>query len=529
MKKFAHLIFALNGTKNPQVRQTELVSYFSTAEPDDVLWALFLLLGKRPKKLFSLSQLRNWILEQSRLPEWLFEAALERTGDLTVTITRILPSPANPSNKPLTHWLNFLHQLRNRPEAEQKPKVQAAWAELDLGERFLLNKLLTGGFRAKFPRQPLVKALEIASGTNYHLLAFRLAQDWHPAHTTFAQLTATDPKRKRQLVPGIFPERQEISQSSFEDAESPDWIALRAHPGKAVQLILRDGELFLWSEAEEFLNPQFPEFTELAAYFPENFRLLGTLTGFSGKRFYGIEHFSLSNIELKPMIMIYDLLEIGNRDLSKETYTCRRHLLKDLLMPVNSTEFLRISERIYFDDGEKLHKLISDGRKQGFTGAHLYRKDSTGNTSWRWMAPEFKISVVLLYVQRIPGQGLRRGLELTFAVQGESELVPCARIPTHLETEVVTEIRDFVKKNTVEKFGPVRSIKSELVFEIAFDTVVPSGRHKAGLKLEAPRVVSWQQDKKPSEIDRLQHLKDILSQENEISDKRKNVAINLEK
>jgi len=94
MKKFAHLIFALNGSNNPAVRRQELLNYFRRAEADDLIWALFLLMGKRPKKLFDWGQLKNWVLELTQTPAWLFDAAHAHTGDLAITITRLLPSPA---------------------------------------------------------------------------------------------------------------------------------------------------------------------------------------------------------------------------------------------------------------------------------------------------------------------------------------------------------------------------------------------------------------------------------------------------
>jgi DNA ligase-1 len=512
MKKFANLIFALNGSTNPAVRQQELIWYFTHAEPDDAMWALFLLLGNHPNKQFGLNQLKTWVLEQSGLPEWLFAAAQEHTGDLTSTISRVLPSPATPSEKALSYWLEFLPPLRHLPDDEKKLKIQTAWSELDVRERFLFNKLLSGGFRTKFPSHPLVQSLATVCGTNYFLLAWRLAQDWNPAKLTFSALTEPDLHLEARLAPWPFPEFHEISPPG-NDADPLNWMAVRDYPGLNVQLIFCDGQIFLWSENHEFLNPRFPAFEKLAAHFPENARILGKLTGLSNRHFYGIEHFGLLNREMQPMIRVYDILEISHRDCRRETYSRRRLELENLIHRIQQPDLLQPAKNIEFTNWEMLIKLISAGRQQGFTGARLFRQN-LGADEYRLLnAPEFKILTVLLYVQRIPGSGLHKGLELTFAIQGETELVPCARIATQLDAADIVEILDFVKKNTVEKFGPVRSIKPELLFEIAFDAVLPSGRHKAGLKLEAPRVVNWRRDKRLEEIDMLQRLQEILTHE----------------
>lgn len=509
MKKFAHLIFALNGSNNPAVRLQELLNYFRQAEPNDLIWALFLLLGKRPKKLFDLEQLKNWLLELTQTPGWLFDAAFAHTRDLAITITRFLPSPAAPVEKSLSDWLMFLHHLRHLSGESQKTKIQTTWRELDLGERFLINKLLTGGFRIKLPGQFLLSALAEVCGTSKFLLAWRLAQDWHPSRLTFAELTAPDAPLEAQLTPWPFPETQEIS-SAGNNLDFAGWIAVRDYPGINLQLIFRDGKLFLWSTDHEFLNPRFPEFENLAHHFPGNIRILGKITGVADRHFYGIEHLGLLNQEIQPMILAYDLLEVGECDCRQQDYFQRQQQLINFIQRVNQPHRLQLPQKIVISAWENLRQNILAGRKQGFAGARLFRRDAGVENSQQINAPEYQITAVLLYVQRIPGNGLRKGLEITFAIQGETELIPCARLATHLETAEALEILDFVKKNTVEKFGPVRSVKPELIFEIAFDAMLPSARHKAGLKLIAPRIIRRQREKTIAEIDTLHRLREIL-------------------
>jgi len=406
----------------------------------------------------------------------------------------------------------FLHHLRHLPADIQNLKIQTPWQELDLGERFLLNKIITGGFRIKLIGQAILPILAAVCDTSEFLLAWRLAQDWHPARLTFAELTAPDAKLEARLAPWPFPGIQELSPLE-NDLNLSGWVAVRDYPGINFQLIFQEGQLFLWSADHEFLNPRFPEFENLASHFPENIRILGKITGVADPHFYGIEPLGLLNHKIQPMILVYDLLEIGEYDCRQQDYFQRQQQLENFIRRVNQPHILQMPQHIVFTDWDNLQQNIFAGRKQGFTGARFFRPDAGVDNYRQLNAPEYQITAVLLYVQRIPGNGLRKGLELTFAIQGETDLVPGARIATHLETAAALEILDFVKKNTVEKFGPVRSVKPELIFEIAFDAVLPSARHKAGLKLIAPRIVRRLREKTITEIDTLQRLQEILTHE----------------
>lgn len=502
-----------------------LQSFFAQADDADKLWALALLSSRAGKRAIRTTDLRELCMDLTGMQAWLFEETYHIVGDLAETLAKLLPYDAALDQKSLAEWMLWIDSLRNLEAEEKKSEVAQAWKKLNAHERFVLNKMMLGGFRIGVSQKLVVKALAKIYQKEESEISHRLMGNWTPQNTTWQELIeGVDPSLDRSK-PYPFFLAHPVEEDFFSKENPADWSAEHKWDGIRGQAIFRQDEVFLWSRGEELVNEQFPELVEALKTLPANSVWDGEIIPFKKGQIGNFADLQtrLGRKKITAKILIdypvamrfYDVLELQGKDLRSHTWQERRKLLENSLEAL-ATEKLQISKTIAFDSWESLALDRAQARQYKSEGLMLKRKDSiygTGRTkgSWfKWKLDPLTIDAVLIYAMR--GHGKRANLytDYTFAVWQGTELVPFAKAYSGLANKEIEEVDRFVKKNTLEKFGPVRSVKPELVFEIAFEGIQASSRHKSGIALRFPRIHRWRTDKKAEEANSLDDLRKIL-------------------
>lgn len=528
MKGFARLFRELDQTTKTTKKVEALARYFDSASDEDKLWTVALFTHRRPSRTVKTSQLREWCAEVAQLPLWLFEESYHIVGDLAEAIALLLPKQTSQSDLTLSTRIQQIIDLKPKEDEEKKTVILQAWSEMNSTERFLFNKIITGGFRIGVSQKLMVKALSKHTGEDENNMAHRLMGNWTPQTTTWTKLILESDESESRSRPYPFYLAYALD-IPFEDLGSPEeWSAEWKWDGIRGQIIKRNGELYIWSRGEELVTDKFPELQVLLELEADNFVLDGEILPYKDGRPLGFNQLQTrigrKNIAKKHLvdtpisIMAYDLLEYEGEDIRHLPFDERRKKLDQLYLTIGSCERLELSSAVAFTSWEKLADIRATSREHHAEGLMLKRKDSPYKVGrkkgdwWKWKVDPLTIDAVMIYAQR--GHGRRANLytDFTFAVQDSDRLVPFAKAYSGLTDVEFKEVTQFVKKNTVERFGPVSSVKPELVFELAFEGIAKSTRHKSGVALRFPRIKRWRKDKPASEINSLEDLMGVLEQ-----------------
>ncbi len=527
MKDFVRLFNQLDQTTKTNKKVAVLKSYFDTATDMDKLWTIAILSHRRPKRSVRTALLREWAAAEANLPLWLFEESYHIVGDLAETIALVHPNLESKNDKSLTEWIQFIIDLKPLSDEDQKEKVRWAWNQLDERERFVFNKLLTGGWRVGLSQKLMTRALAQHAEVEENTLTHRLMGDWRAETSDYHDLVEATNVADQLSKPYPFYLAYALEGEPREIGSPEEWLAERKWDGIRGQIIIRDGELFVWSRGEELVTDKFPEFQDLTEALPNGTVLDGEIIPFKNGKPLSfstmqtrISRKNVSKAILKsaPIVMIaYDILELNGEDLREKPQVERRKLLEQLLQN-HPTEKLLISELVDFSNWNDLVKERLKSRENNVEGLMLKRKDSTYKIGrkkgdwWKWKVDPLTIDAVMIYAMR--GHGRRANLytDYTFAVWDDEKLVPFAKAYSGLTDKEINRVDAFVKKNTVDKFGPVRSVKAELVFEIAFEGIAKSSRHKSGVALRFPRIHRWREDKPAAEANTMDDLNKILAE-----------------
>ena len=520
---FAALFMELDQTTKTLGKIKALIEYFQKAPDQDKLWAIALLSHRRPKRTVNASYLAQWADELSQLPAWLFEESYHVVGDLAETITLVLPSGHEPSGFSLTYWMDFIKDLANKEVEEKKEKITWAWARLGESERFVFNKLITGGFRIGVSQQLMVKALAKYANAKENVIAHRLMGNWSPDLNTFQELVfATDETDVSKPYP--FYLAYALDQPVEALGDPSEWIAERKWDGIRGQVIVRAGQLFVWSRGEELVTDKYPEYEVMRSLLPDGTVIDGEILPFRNGQPMSFNYLQTrigrKNLSQKlladvPVSFIaYDLLEWQGEDVRQWPLVERRKKLEELCSVDSSV--LQLSPQVMFSTWEELAGERMKSRDYCSEGIMLKRRDSIYRNGrrrgdwWKWKIDPFSIDAVMIYAMR--GHGRRANLytDYTFAVWDGEQLVPFTKAYSGLTDEEIREVDRWVKQNTVERFGPVRSVRPELVFEIAFEGINRSTRHKSGIALRFPRMARWRKDKVATEANTLSDLNALL-------------------
>ncbi|RVT84061.1 ATP-dependent DNA ligase [Rhodobacteraceae bacterium CCMM004] len=528
MKRFAALFTALDQTTKINPKVAALADYFAEAPEDDRLWTVALLSGRRPKRTVTTTLLREWAAARAGLPLWLFEECYPIVGDLAETIALILPPPERREDRSLTAWIGEIRALSALPPEDRRARILAAWDVLDRTERFVFNKLITGGFRMGVSQKLMTRALSRATDIPEPDLAHRLMGDWSPDTVSFETLIrAPDPTVDLSKPYPFYLAYQLDDGPESLDGPPAGWAAERKWDGIRGQLILRGGTHFLWSRGEELMTDRFPELARIADYLPPGTVLDGEVLAWRDdaplpfnalQKRIGRKTVPKKLLTDAPVILYaYDLLEWAGEDRRALPFVERRALLEAAAAEVPPDAPLRVSPLVPFDDWPALAAERARSRDLSAEGIMLKRWDSPYRDGrkrgdwWKWKVDPLTVDAVMIYAQQ--GHGRRANLftDFTFAVWDGNQLVPFTKAYSGLTDAEFRQITAWVRKNTLERFGPVRSVKPEHVFEIAFEGIQASARHKSGLALRFPRMARWRRDKPAREANTLADLQAMLA------------------
>ncbi len=527
MKRFARLFAALDATTRTSEKTSALADYFRDAPEEDRLWTIALLSGRRPKRAVTATELAQWAAEAADLPYWLFEETYPVVGDLAETIALILPPPDQAQAQGLSEHLTTLVRLTGRPAEERKQAILSAWAGMEQDERFLFNKLITGGFRMGVSQGLMTRALAQATGLPETELAHRLMGDWTPARTSYAALILSNEGTGAGAQPYPFALASPLEADPAALGPPADWFAEWKWDGIRGQLVNRRGAFALWSRGEDLVTDRFPEFAPLADFLPEGTVIDGEVLAWRGETplpFAALQtRIGRKTVPKKVLaeaparLLAYDLLEADGRDLRAAPFAERRARLEEIVAALPAGLPLGLSPEVSFMDWSTLAETRQGARDAVAEGLMLKRRSSAYFTGrkrgdwWKWKLDPFTVDAVMLYAQA--GHGRRASLftDFTFAVRDGDQLVPFAKAYSGLTDEEFAEITRWVRQNTLERFGPVRRVTPELVFELAFEGIQASTRHKSGIALRFPRMLRWRRDKPVTEIDTLDGLKTLLA------------------
>lgn len=525
MEAFVKLFEALDQTTSTTAKTEALERFFREADPRDQVWTIALFTGRRPRRLISSGQLRQWAVEQSGLSEWMVEECYAHVGDLAETLSLLLPAPQMQLAQPALHQLlNDLLGLQKADEAAKEAFVLHYWQQLAPTARFLFNKLLTGGFRVGVSEKLIVKALAKVYQREEAAITYALSGKWEPLQIDLEKLLSSN-KSEDASKPYPFYLAYALEGEPADLGEVTDWQAEWKWDGIRAQLIKRAGEVYLWSRGEELLNDSFPDLVEATQELPDGTVIDGELVIMddSGLRSFGDLQQRLGRKkpgkkllqQLPAGLLCYDLLEWENQDYRKYPLQARRTRLEACCSSLVSSR-LAISEVIEAPSWADLVQARSESRSHQAEGLMLKRLDSTYESGrkkgdwWKWKVDPLSIDAVLLYAQQ--GHGRRAGLytDYTFAVWDGDKLVTFAKAYSGLTDAEIKEVDKFIKAHTLEKFGPVRTVKPELVFEIGFEGIQASNRHKSGVALRFPRILRYRRDKLAAQANHLADLKALL-------------------
>ncbi|RYZ23827.1 MAG: ATP-dependent DNA ligase [Chitinophagaceae bacterium] len=535
-RAFADLVLRIGSSTKTTEKLNALVQYFYGAPDKDKVWMIAIFSGRRPKRVVNSTQLATWAVELIDLPFWLFEESYHTVGDLAETIALLLPEsdrqPEHP--EPLHFYIEQLKGLDKQSEEARKYFILESWQEMSFAERFVFNKLITGGFRIGVSQKLMVNALAKTVKTDPAVIAHRISGNWDPATVSFDELLSAEAGSADASKPYPFYLAYAIEEPELEKLGDPaGWQAEWKWDGIRGQIIKRRGELFVWSRGEELMTEKFPEYASLLPLLPEGVVLDGEIIPYEhssplGGGREGVLPFALlqtrigrKNVTKKQLqeapisFFAYDLLEWEGEDWRTRPLSERRAKLEEVVRGINHP-ILLLSEIVAYDSWQQLAELRKGSREMGAEGFMLKRRSSTYQVGrkrgdwWKWKIDPLTIDAVMIYAQKGAGRRSNLYTDYTFAVRDGDKLVPFTKAYSGLTDKEFAQVDAFVKKNSLEKFGPVRTVKPELVFEIAFEGIAASNRHKSGVALRFPRISRWRHDKKPDEINTLEELKQLL-------------------
>ena len=527
MRRFTDVYEALDGTGSTRAKVEAMAQYFRAVPPEDAAWAVFFLAGQRLKRLISGRMLRAWALRYTGLPEWLLGDAHAATGDSAETVTLLVDQgvSAEGEHLPLHRWLEErILPLRELPDDQQYAEVTGWWRQLPARELFVLNKLLTGAFRVGVSQLLVVRTLAAVSGMPRATIAHRLAGRWQPTAAWYKGLLAAERTQDDPSRPYPFFLASPLEQPPEQLGRIDRWLAEWKWDGIRAQLIRRRGEVFLWSRGEELVTARFPELAHAAARLPDGSVLDGEILAWDEggvlpfavlQTRIGRDKVSAGVLERAPVsFLAYDTLEEDGQDIRALPLADRRARLRAVLEGRRGR--LLLSNELVAADWSALETARAGARERHVEGLMLKRRDSPYGTGrqrgawWKWKVDPLRVDAVLVYAEAGSGRRANLFTDYTFAVWRDDALVPIAKAYSGLSDPEILALDRWIRRHTVERFGPVRQVVPEQVFELAFEGISRSRRHKSGIALRFPRIARWRTDKPAGEADRLADLQALL-------------------
>ena len=526
MKRFAKLFEAIDSSTSTKAKTAALSEYFASAQAQDAAWAAWFLTGHRPRQAVPTRRMVTWAAEMAKLPLWLFEESYDAVGDLAETISLILPPPARESDLPLSVWIEErLIPLRELGETEQRARLESYWCELDGTERFVFNKLITGAFRVGVSALLVIRAISQAFGVDTKVIAHRLTGDWSPSAQLWTNLVTAGSIETDRSNPYPFFLAHPLEADPATLGPREEWLAEWKWDGIRAQLIRRGDVTALWSRGDEPIAGQFPEIMADAQKLPDCVLDGEVLAWINGRvmpfaalqKRLGRKNPGKKVMSESPVILLaFDLLEFAGEDWRERPLHERRAKLADVILSIPGGSRFEVSSQVRAPTWETLAEARQQSRELGTEGLMLKKLDSAYGVGrprgvwWKWKVEPYTLDAVLIYAQK--GSGKRASLytDYTFGIWKDGELVPFAKAYSGLTDEEIREVDNFIRRNTIERFGPVRTVKPELVFELGFEGIQRSARHKSGIAVRFPRMLRMRKDKLAADADTVQSAMELL-------------------
>ena len=527
MKRFAKLIEQLDSTNKTNQKVAALTQYFLEAPKEDALWSVALLSHRRPPRPVTTKLMRSWASEITKLPEWLFEESYHIVGDLAETIALLVRQEAKGKVPSLSQCIDEIINLKPKQESQKKEYIFKRWKSLNNFERFVFNKILTGGFRIGVSQKLMTRALSKAVKINENILAHRLMGQWSPKTITFEELILNPNPQDQISQPYPFFLAYALEEDFQGKEKVINWHIEHKWDGMRAQLIIRKRKSFLWSRGEELITDKFPELDCLANILPNGTVLDGELLPYKDgqignfndlQKRIGRKSVSAKLKQQIPIvIMLYDILEWEGKDIRSYPLMDRQDLLAQLFEKYDGEKIpILLSEVLKFSSWEQVaveREKAEDKRSEGLMLKDKKSSYGVGRKKgnwWKWKSNPKTIDAVLTYAMRGHGRRTNMYTDYTFGLWEDNNLVTFAKAYSGLTDAEIKKVDQFIKQNTLERFGPVRQVKPELVFEIAFEGIAPSSRHKSGVAVRFPRILRWRHDKKTNDANSLEDLKQLL-------------------
>ena len=527
LSAFAALVQVLGTSTKTSDKLAALQNYFAVADGKDKVWVIAIFSGRRPRRAVSGVLLQSWCVELTGLPDWLLAECYHTVGDLAETISLLLPDNKNDikNSNSLSFYIEELAKLEKQDEEIKKRFVVNAWQSMSASEQFVFNKLITGGFRIGVSQKVMVNALAKSVELDASVIAHRISGNWDPSTTMFSDLLSEHTVTLDYSKPYPFYLAYAL-EAAPETLGIPDnWQAEWKWDGIRGQIIKRNGELFVWSRGEDLMTDKFPEYTILKDKLPEGIVLDGEIIPAKDGRplpfallqtRIGRKNITKKQLSEAPIAFFaYDLLEMKGEDWRNKPLHERREALEVVVKNISHPTLL-LSDLIVYSSWEELAQIREGSREAGAEGLMLKNKNSVYKVGrkvgdwWKWKIEPLTIDAVMIYAQKGAGRRSNLYTDYTFAVKDGENLVAFTKAYSGLTDKEFNEVDAFVKRNSIEKFGPVRTVKPQLVFELAFEGIAASNRHKSGVALRFPRMLRWRKDKPVTDINTLDDLKKML-------------------
>ena len=529
MIRFANLYKQLDATTKTNQKVAALVDYFSSVDAADAAWATYFLAGNRLSRLIPSKYLRQCAADAAGIPDWLFEECYHSVGDLAETISLVVPPSQSLSDRSLTDWIDTeLSPLGQLSPQDQQQRILEIWSKTNTESRFVVMKLMTGGFRVGVSKGLLIRALAKQSGVSPDVIAHRMMGQWKPSRESFEALINPDETGWKASRPYPFclanpiPAEKNISHLGDSNRYLAEW----KWDGIRCQIIRRESQVFLWSRGDMLMENTWPEIESAAQEIPNGTVLDGEIlaTNSAGsvlpfdqlQRRIGRKRVGKKLLHEVPVVFhAFDLLEFNGEDIRQLPFHSRRERLEVLFERLNHTN-LKTTEVVHANQWQELAEKRSRSRENLAEGLMLKEIDSPYSVGrpqghwWKWKVDAETIDAVLIYAQKGHGQRANLFSDYTFAVWDGDALVPFAKAYSGLNRQEIQQVDRFVRQNTNDTFGPVRSVTPQLVMEIAFEGIRKSKRHKCGVATRFPRISRWRHDKQPTDANTLSDLHRLI-------------------
>ena len=562
MKRFAQLFNELDASTATHAKVDALKRYFAQANDADAAWAVYFLCGGKPRQVVPTAVLRALAQQRAGIAPWLFDECYQAVGDLAETIAHVLPVAVEVSEVGLAEWVEKrLLPLRDATPELQAERISAYWDELDMTGRFLLTKLIGGGFRVGVSKLLVQRALAAHAGLDAKQVAQRMMgftdKSVRPDAALYRSLLtheAVPQADSGQPYPFFLAHALELALPDFESKLGPpgDWLVEWKYDGIRAQVVRRAGNIWIWSRGEELVTERFPEVLALAGQWPDGTVVDGEILVWKEGRpaAFNLLQQRIGRKTLNRRVLAdapvsfvaYDLLEWQGNDLRDQAQQQRR----DALLALAGDSTLIVSPAVERPTWQALAELREESRSRGVEGFMLKHRTSrygSGRSKadgswWKWKIDPLSVDAVLIYAQAGHGRRASVYTDYTFAVWSRPprdaaeaqavidaierrepaqpdalQLVAFAKAYSGLTDEEFREIDRVIRATTLEKFGPVRSVKPSLVFELGFEGINHSPRHKSGIAVRFPRMLRVRNDKPLHEADTLATLRALMNLE----------------